>query len=140
MDQGSLVIEETDAGAELVRQLNQYTPVKAAFWLKESEEGRWYLYIASDQIDDKNLRRAYGEVLRLANQIPSPYLDAFQVKLVPASDPLAQAALSIHRRYPGNLATRFGGTNFGGMGVEGVYIYPASVTSSTPEAVNEHGA
>jgi hypothetical protein len=132
MDQGPLVIEETDAGAELVRRLDKYFPVKAAFWVKESEEGHWYLYIASDQISDRNLDMAYGEVLRLAGQMASPYLDPFQVKLIPTSDPLAQAALDILRRYPGMMATRFGSKNFGGMGVDGVYIYPASVTTLTP--------
>lgn len=136
MDQGPLVIEAIDAGAELVRRLDKYVPVQAAFWVKDSEEGQWYLYIASDQIsdqiDDKNLDVAYGEVLRLAGQMASPYLDPFQVKLIPTSDSLAQAALDIHRRYLGRMATRFGGKNFGGMGVDGVYIYPASVTTLTP--------
>ncbi len=132
MDQGILVIEETDAGADLVRRLNSSVPVRAAFWVKESDEGQWYLYIASDRIDDTNLRRAYGEVLRLAGQMATPYLDPFRVKLVPASDPLAQAAIDIHRQFPGKIATRFGGKNFGGMGVDGAYIYPASVTTMTP--------
>jgi hypothetical protein len=132
MGQESLVIEEIDAGEELVRRLDKFTPVTAAFWVNDSEGGRWYLYIASDQIDDKNLDVAYGEVLRLAGQMGNPYLDPFQVKLIPSSDPLAQAALHIHRRYPGLMATRFGGQNFGGLGVEGVYIYPASVTASAP--------
>ena len=59
MDQGQLVSEEIDAGAELVRRLDQYVPVKAAFWVKDSEEGQWYLYIASDQITDTNLGAAY---------------------------------------------------------------------------------
>jgi hypothetical protein len=129
MDQRPLVNEETVAGEELVRRLDKFTPVQAAFWIKESEEGPWYLYIASDQIDDGNLRAAYGEVLRLAGEMANPDLDPFQVKLISTSDPLAQAVLNIHRRYPGRMATRFGGKNFGGMSVEGGYIYPASVTT-----------
>ena len=51
-------------------------PVRAAFWLKESEEGPWYLYIVSDQIADGNLRQNYGVLLRLAGEIPNRrYLD-----------------------------------------------------------------
>lgn len=130
MDQGPLVVEETDAGAELVRRLDQHFPVKAAFWLKDSEDGHWFLYIASDQIDDKTLDSAYGEVLRVAWEMASPYFDGFQVKLIPTSDPLAQAALDIQRRLPGRMATRFGGSHFGGMAVNGVYLYPALVTAS----------
>jgi hypothetical protein len=30
------------------------------------------------------------------------------------------------------MATRFGGKNFGGIAVEGVYIYPDSTTALTP--------
>lgn len=132
MGQNSLVTEETDAGEKLVRRLDKFTPVNAAFWIKDSEDGPWYLYLASDRIDETNLDVAYGEVLRLAGEMDSPYLDPFRVKLIPTSDPLAQAALSIYRRYPGTMATRFGGRNFGGMGVEGVYLYPAPVATPTP--------
>src|SRR2546421_42190 len=119
MDQNSLVIEESDAGAELVNRFNQKMPVKVAFWVKPVESGQWYLYIASEQIDDRSLDQGYREVLRLANQNPSPYLDPFQVKLIPASDPLAQAALEIHRRFPGRMATRVGSKTFGGVSVDG---------------------
>ncbi|MFI5456970.1 MAG: hypothetical protein ACHRXM_16110 [Isosphaerales bacterium] len=129
MDQGPLVREEAEAGGELVRRLDAYFPVKAAFWLKDSEEGRWYLYIASGQINDNTLNVAYGEVLRLADEMANPYMDPFQVKLIPASDPRSQAALDIHRRYPAKIATRLGGTNFGGMGLSEVYLYPASITA-----------
>jgi len=129
MDQGPLVREEAEAGGELVRRLDAHFPVRAAFWLKDSEEGRWYLYIASDQINDNTLNAAYGEVLRLADEMDSPYLDPFQVKLIPASDPRSQAAMDIHRRYQPKRATRLGGTSFGGMGVSDVYLYPASVTA-----------
>jgi hypothetical protein len=132
MDQELLVIEETDAGAELVRKLDKQVPVNVAFWVKVSDEGQWYLYIASDQINDQNLDAAYSEVLRLADQMASPYFDPFRVKLIPTSDQLAQAALDVHRRYPGPMATRFGGMEFGGLGVDGVYIYPNSITTLAP--------
>jgi hypothetical protein len=132
MDQASLVTEEVDAGAELVRRLDRSIPVQAAFWVKDSDEAYWYLYIASDQIDDQNLDTAYGHVLRLASEMANPYLDPFQVKLIPTGDPLARAALDVLHRFPGRMATRFGGRVFGGMSVDGVYIYPASVTTLTP--------
>jgi hypothetical protein len=132
MDQSSLVTDETDAGADLVRRLNRIVPVQAAFWLKESEDGPWYLYVASDRFDYQDLRRSYGEMLEVFEQMPTTCLDPLQVKLVPTSDPLAQAALDINRRYPVKMPTRFGGAKFGGMGVEGVYIYPDSVMAPSP--------
>jgi hypothetical protein len=131
MDQGPLVIEEIDAGADLVHRLDKSLPVSAAFWLKDSEDGSWYLYVASDQIDDQSIGPAYGEVLRAASEIASSDLDPFRVKLIPASDPLAQAALDIQRRFPGTMATRIGGTRFGGTSIEGAYLYPTSVTART---------
>ena len=43
MDQGPLVTEQIDAGAKLVNDFDRRTPLQAAFWLKESEVGEWYL-------------------------------------------------------------------------------------------------
>lgn len=127
MDQGPLVIEEIDAGAELVKQFDSCRPVMAAFWLKASEEPYRYLYIASERIDDTNFDVAYGEVLRLVEKIRSPYLNPFRVKVISADDPLAQAAVTINERFPGRTGTHFGGRSLGGIGVDDVYIYPSPV-------------
>lgn len=132
MDQGSLVMEEIDAGEELVREFNMYIPIKVAFWLKASDDEHRYLYIASEQINDANLDIAYGEVLRLASKMNSIYLDPFRVKVISSHDPLAQAAEDIHKRHPGIFPTRFGGTMFGGMSVDEVYLYPPSLSVTVP--------
>jgi len=132
MDQGPLVIEETDAGAELVREFDKYEPVKVAFWLKASDKEHRYLYIASDRIDGNNIDVAYGEVLSLTTQLKSPYLDPFRVKLISGNDPLAKAAVEIHKRFPSRSATRFGGKSFGGVSVDDVYIYPSPSPAAVP--------
>ena len=62
MDQRPLVTEEIDAGADLVRAFDQRLAVKAAFWLKASDEDYRHLYIASDAIDVGNLLDAYLEI------------------------------------------------------------------------------
>lgn len=105
MDQDSLVIEETDAGAELVRRFHSYMPVEAAFWIRPVDDGHWTLCIVSKEIDEKTYDLGYGEVLRLVQEMKTPYIDPFQVRLLRGDDPLALAALEIHRRYPGNMAT-----------------------------------
>lgn len=130
MDQGPLVIQEIDAGEELVRAFDKYEPVKAAFWVKASDEEHRYLYIASDGINDTNFDVAYGEVLRLASKMQSPYLDPFRVKLISAEDPLAKAAVALNERYPGPARTRFGGKSFGGISVDDVYIYPSPLPAA----------
>ena len=118
MDQDSLVREEIEAGAELVAEFNKYSPVSAAFWLKPVEDDGWTLYIAPDRLDETNFDLGYGEVLRLTQQTRSPYLDPFRVKLIKADDPLAVSARSIHKKYPGRMASRFRKQEFGGMSVD----------------------
>jgi len=125
-------MEEIDAGAELAREFDKYEPVEAAFWLKASDEDHRFLYIASERIDDTNFDVAYGEVLRLADKMQSIYLDPFRVKLISADDPLAKAAVDIHKRFPGRRPTRFGGMTFGGISVDEVYIYPSPLPAPVP--------
>jgi hypothetical protein len=72
--------------------------VRAAFWLKASEDSRWYLYIASDRITDQRIRAGYAEVGRASEAIQDPNFDPFRVKLINVGDPLAQAALALYRR------------------------------------------
>jgi hypothetical protein len=130
MDQGPLVSEEIEAGAELIREFDRFQPIKAAFWLKASDEEQRYLYIASDQIKDTNFDVAYGEVLRLANKMQSPYLDPFRVKLIGGEDPLARAAVDVQRRFPRPTVTRFGGKSFAGLSVDDVTIYPSPLPAA----------
>jgi len=124
MDKNVLVIEETNAGAELIRRFQEYMPVDAAFWLNPSEEGGWALYIASPRMDVANYDRGFAEILRLVWEMQTPHIDPFQVRLIGSDDPLAKAAVESNRKFPGPMPTRFRGKNFGGNPVEEVYIYP----------------
>lgn len=127
MDNGPLVKEEIETGAELIRELDRVRPVSAAFWLKASDPSNWYLYIASDRIDGSNKDVAYMEAMRIFKQIDSPYLDRFRIKLISSEDPLASAAAEFNQQYPiltvGRLGYRMGGTMFGGIVVDDLYIY-----------------
>ena len=123
-------MDEINAGAEFVRAFDHYRRVKAAFWLKASDESQRYLYIASDQIDATNFDVAYGEVLRVASQIRSIFFDPFQVKVINADKPLAKAAMEINRRFPGRIGTRLGGRMFGDIYIDSAYIYPSPVPAA----------
>lgn len=127
MDQGPLLIDQIDAGARLLGEFQKYMPVQAAFWLKESDEGEWSLYVESDRITADNFDVACGEVVRIAGVLRDPFFDPFQVKLIGTDDPLAKGAWDIQRRYPGRVATRFHGKVFGDLPVEEVYIYPSPI-------------
>ena len=128
MDQGPLVIEQIDEGAKLASAFDKRTPLQAVFWLKESEDGEWFLYLASDQINDSNFDLAYGEVVRLLRPGSNMWLDTFQVKVTGSDDPIAKAVLAIQQKYPGKLATRLRNRMLGGVSVDEVYIYPFPVS------------
>ena len=124
MGQRSLVTEEIDAGENLVREFNGYMDVLAAFWLKASDEEYRYLYIAPSQLNDSNFKSSYEQVLQLIDKLHSPYLDPFRVKLIESDNELAKAAVEIQNRFPARIPTRFGGSTFGDVSVDEVYIYP----------------
>jgi hypothetical protein len=131
MDQVPLVTEQIDAGARFLGEFQKFVPIQSAFWLKNSEEGAWWLYVASDQITDDNFDVAYGEVVRIAGAIQDPNFDLFQVKLIGADDPLAKAVADIRRRYPGRAPIRLHGKTLGGITADEVYIYPAPIPVPT---------
>jgi hypothetical protein len=124
MDTNPLVTEETDAGAELVRRLRKSMPVETAFWLNPAAYGKWELNIATPEVDAGNYDHGYGEILRLVQEMHTPYIDPFQVRLIGTENPLTKAAVEMNRRFPGPVPTRFRGKHFGGIPVEEVYIYP----------------
>lgn len=124
MGSSSLVTEEIVAGEKFVREFDKYKPVRAAFWLKEGDDPHRYLHITSDEIDIADVRAAYSEVVRLASQMETPFFDAFRVKIVPMSRPLAREAADMLDRFPSTMATRLAGRMFGGVFVDDVYLYP----------------
>lgn len=125
MGQDLLVTEQIDAGADFVRDFNQYVNVSAACWVSPADTENLFLYIASDDIDDSNIVAAYGEVLRILRGNGNFGLDPFQVKLVNTSDAVARDAVQLRDRFPARIPTRFQGSSFGGISVNPpVYIYP----------------
>ena len=124
MCQCHLVKENIEAGAEFLRDLSDDIPVSVACWVKPAESNSQYLYIASDDINDANIRDAYGEVARTYQNSRSPWLDLFQIKLINSSDPIARDAIAYRDRFPTNVGMRYPGTSIGGLGIDEAYIYP----------------
>jgi hypothetical protein len=80
MDQELLVREQIDAGLRFLNELDKSLPVKTAFWVKASEDERWYLYVASDKVTDSNIGRCYGDVLRVTRDEAARFpLSPFQI-------------------------------------------------------------
>ncbi len=60
MDQGSLVEMQIVDGAKIVEKLRDASfDVTAAWWMRTSEEGLWFLYIASKQVEEVGIADAY---------------------------------------------------------------------------------
>jgi hypothetical protein len=129
MAEGPLVTEEINAGARFLAAFQKYRPVLSAFWLKDGDEGVWYLYVASDQITDDNFDVAYGEVIRVANTLRDPEFDVFRVKVIGADHPVAQGVQELRRHYPGRTRFHPDGTRFGVVSVEDLYVYPSPVSA-----------
>jgi hypothetical protein len=130
MDKSPLVSEQINAEEGLIRELDKRIPLQAAFWLRERESDQWYLYLASDQINDSNFDRAYGEVMRIVLPRQSLWLDPFQVKVVGLDAPVARAVVDVMRTYPGGMPTRYHGRQLGGLSVDEAYIYPLPLPAS----------
>jgi hypothetical protein len=125
MDYGPVVKDDIDAGAALAREYEKRVSLKAAFWLKLTDREKRYLYLASKRVDDIGLLAAYGELVHLTRGLAPTALDALRVRLLSAEDPLTKAAADFNQRFPSRTGIRLGGTLFGGVNVDDVYIYPS---------------
>ena len=72
---------------------------------------------------------AYGDVAKAFRTVDDPNLDVFQVKLISTNDPFARAALDLYERSKARVPIHIRGRSFGGMGVEGAYVYPPVVAA-----------
>ncbi|MBI1321597.1 hypothetical protein GC170_00200 [bacterium] len=131
MDQSILVNEEIDSGSDLAHAFNAIRSVAAAFWLKPAEADRWYLYLASPEVNFENLHDAYREILGLTGLGKKLWLDPFQVKLINADHPLARKVIEIRDLSPARIPIRYNGTWLAGEAIDGAYIYPRIETSTT---------
>ena len=134
MDPGPLVSEEIKSGEEIARGFARKYPVAAAFWLKDSDEMEWFLYIASEMVGDGSGKTdGYAEISRLGRENPNPFFDPMRVKLIDSKHKLAKAVIDMYNRYPSNYPKRYRGPIIGGMGVNDGYIY---APIPTPPAVD----
>ncbi len=124
MDHEILVNEQIEVGRKVIAEFEKLLPVKIAFWLKETDRAFWYLHLASDSINPYTLRDAYDKLCMIVSLIRDPNLDPFRINLIGSDDPLAIAAMNAYLRLESPIPIYIQNDIFGGVGVEGVYIYP----------------
>ncbi|MGO9471503.1 MAG: hypothetical protein ACLQVF_46030 [Isosphaeraceae bacterium] len=120
----TLVDELIDDGRKLIdRLVEEKIPVIMACWVKQVENDRWSLCIATPLLDEKRAARAYREVYRVLGSLGNLWVTDSDIKLVGKDDPIARDALDIKRRFSVNLPTRFRRPRLGNPAVEETYFY-----------------
>jgi hypothetical protein len=126
MDQEALVTEQIEDGKRFLERLvAEGVPVTAAFWVKESENGRWYLYIATPLVsEDGDSLEAYRRINAVFRQMPEPFgIGPFRFRAVAPSSPVGEAVVYWQKHYPGKGSFYYPGYRLGDVNVEGAYIY-----------------
>jgi len=137
MDTYTLVENRIDDGRKLINLLNQKGfALSAVCWVKTSEEGDWYLYIATPVVDQKGAADAYREVYGVLTSISGTSVSVSDVKLVGANNPITKDILGIRERYPGKHPTFSRRSQLGSVAVDEGYIYPLG---PTPEVLTSLG-
>ncbi|MBX9578917.1 MAG: hypothetical protein K2X87_01295 [Gemmataceae bacterium] len=120
----------------LVELVRAGVDVAAAGWLKTADGGAWSLYVGSAAAGPGNLGDAYRTVYACLRRLTDPWVDLSDVKLVPASDPIARDLAAARARYPGGRqATRYAGRKLGDLAIEEAYIYPRVTPGLTRDEV-----
>jgi hypothetical protein len=130
MDQGPLVETQIKDGARIVEKLREIGfGVIAAWWLKSSEEGLWFLYIAAKDVDEKGITSAYRTMHTVIRDLGPLSVDRFELKLVGPDDPITKDVLAVLARSPGRKPIRYAGRPLGNVSVDDAYIYPPMVAA-----------
>jgi hypothetical protein len=127
MDQETLVSLQSESGRQLIAALVPHGfDVLVAFWAKPTDDGKWFLYLASRVVDDKGPAAAYRLVHGILRKSPDLYIDPLEIKLIGSNDSLARAALELTNQQQYRGMTRYYGSSLGGVSIDGAYIYPPS--------------
>jgi hypothetical protein len=122
MDTATLVNEQIDEGQLFVDHLRSNGfPVDASFWVLTTEDGLWFLYIASAVVDNQGLAAAYRKVYAELARTGVRWISRSDIKLVGSENPIAKDAIAYRSEI---LATRYAGRKLGKLIVEEAYIYP----------------
>jgi hypothetical protein len=106
-------------------------PVTAAAWVKETETGDWYLYLATPLVtDDGGKRPAYHRVNEVIRTLLKEGfgMDRFAKKVIGPHDPIAAGLVANRNSRPGGPLTQFRGSRLGDLAVEEAFIYPRPAT------------
>jgi len=123
MDTATLVNEQIDDGQKFIDYLKKQSSfdIVVAFWAHTSEEGLWFLYIASPVVDNEGLAVAFRRVYSALAQSQVRWVLRSDIKLIGTRNPIANDAVTYRSN---KLITKFHGRKLGNLTVEEAVIYP----------------
>ena len=128
MDTGPLVGEQIEDGQKIIDQLvADGFDLTVACWVRfrESAEHEWFFYLISERVDKDGSQAPGLPVHQAMHRMPSlrsPWITAFELRIVGLNDPVAKEVLAFRARYPGRAW--FPGANLGSHTIVLAYIYP----------------
>lgn len=132
MAQTALVEMQIKEGERLIGRLTREgVAVTAAAWVKESESGDWYLYLATPLVGEEGGKKpAYHRVNTIIREMQDEGLgmDPFEKKVIGPHDPIAKDMAANRSSRPTGPTTPFRGSRLGDLAVEEAYIYPPTAT------------
>jgi hypothetical protein len=121
MDTATLVNEKVDDGKRFVEHLTRSGfDVAVAFWALTSEEGLWFLYIASPVVDADGLADAYRKVYSELAQCTVRWISRSDIKLIGPNNAIAVDAIAYQS---GSAPTAYHGRKLGNLIIDEAYIY-----------------
>ena len=91
MDQETLVDAQIRDGLNLAIQFHHDGGMAdAVFWARDSDSGKWHLYVVSGLVDTAGPIEAYGKLYDTLRKLPDSSLQQFRIKLVGRNDPAAR--------------------------------------------------
>ena len=132
MDSITLVDNQIADGEQLIDRLrDRGIVVRAAYWVKPTDEDLWSLYLATPLVDSDGLTAAYRTTFQVFRTLENPWMTDSEIKLVGETHASARDVCDLMTRHPGRMAIRSRRPFLGGTPVEEIYIYPP-VQSSDP--------
>jgi hypothetical protein len=116
---------DIDFGRSLWHALrgNKTFPAHGALWLSQSESDAWHLLVATPRVDEIGPRKAYEELFRVAQRLPSSSEQLSRIELVSPRQPLYQALRSVFGKAASVEGARLGNTQIGGKYIHDAYLY-----------------
>lgn len=131
MDQDAVVTDQAECGRRLLEALAVAGfEIRIAFWAKPTEDGKWFLYLASPFVDQHGPAAGYRLVFDIMRRSAGLEIAPLEVKVIGVNDSLATAALAAAGPKAASGMTRFAGTALGGLDVDDAFIYPPSTPAA----------